>query len=231
MERPARAVWCVREEFAMGRFVIDFLESHDRASIVAELQRISALLGRRRITGEDIDRHGRISAHTVAQKFGTLRQATEAAGLIAPRYTKATDAELIQAITDLWEKTLRDSGRRPRMKDTQRYGCPVSSRTIVERFGTWKRALIAAAKANEDGMPVVAASPPEPVVKTRRPLSVTKRFVVLKRDRYRCRICRAADAELEVDHIVPVSRGGGDTLDNLQTLCKACNRSKSDRLM
>jgi hypothetical protein len=215
----------------MGRFVIDFLESHDRPSIVAELQRIAALLGRRRITGEDIDRHGRISARTVAQKFGTLRKAAEAAGLIAPRYTKATDEELIRAITNLWEATLRESGRRPRMKDTERYGCPVSSKTIVERFGTWKRALMAAARADEDGMPAVAAEPVERAAKPRRPLSVAKRFLVLKRDRYRCRICRATDSELEIDHIVPVSRGGPDTLDNLQTLCRPCNRSKSDRLM
>lgn len=215
----------------MGRFVIDFLESHDEASIVAELRRISQLLGRRRITGDDIDRYGRISSRTVGQKFGTLRQAAAAAGLIAPRYTKATDEELIKAVTDLWETTLREMGRRPRMSDVQKYGCPVSSKTIVERFGTWKRALIAVAKANENGTPEAPPARREPLRSKRRPLSVARRFLVLKRDGYRCRICRNADAELEVDHIMPVSRGGSDRLDNLQTLCKACNRSKSDQLM
>lgn len=215
----------------MGRFVIDFLESHDEASIVGELQRISQVVGRRRITGDDIDRHGRISARTVAQKFGTLRQATEAAGLIAPRYTKATEEELIKALTELWENTLREAGRRPRMSDAQKYGCPVSARTIVQRFGTWKRALIAVAKANESGAPAAPPVRREPRRKTRRTLPVARRFLVLKRDGYLCRICRNAGAELEVDHIVRVSRGGSDKLDNLQTLCKACNRSKSDHLM
>lgn len=33
--------------------------------------------------------------------------------------------------------------------------------------------------------------------------------------------------KMEVDHIVPWSRGGSDSLHNLQPLCKPCNRSKS----
>ena len=33
----------------------------------------------------------------------------------------------------------------------------------------------------------------------------------------------------EVDHVVPVSRGGTDHLDNLQLLCAHCNRLKGDR--
>lgn len=35
--------------------------------------------------------------------------------------------------------------------------------------------------------------------------------------------------QLTVDHIVPLARGGGNELDNLQILCKSCNSSKRDR--
>lgn len=55
------------------------------------------------------------------------------------------------------------------------------------------------------------------------------RFAIMKRDGYRCRICgrSAADGvELEIDHIVPVSKGGQSTPDNLWTLCFDCNRGK-----
>ena len=58
------------------------------------------------------------------------------------------------------------------------------------------------------------------------------RELVLRRDDYTCQLCGASRYDepnllLEVDHIVPVSRGGKTVLDNLQTLCWRCNRSKS----
>lgn len=208
-------------------FEIDFLESHDPASIVAELQRIATLLGKRTVTAKEIDRHGRLNSRTVMQKFGTMRKAHEAAGLIASRYTKSTKEELLKAMADLWTASLRESGRRPRANEVGKYGCPVSARTIVSRFGSWKKALIATATALPEGDYPVK---PVEVKKQRQPLSDRRRFFVLKRDRYKCRICRKSGVELEVDHIVPVSRGGADTVDNLQTLCKICNRSKSDQL-
>ena len=212
------------------RFEIDFLESHDSESIVAELHRIAELLGKRTVTAKEIDRHGRLSSRTVMQKFGTMRKAHEAAGLIASRYTKATEAELFKVLTELWLITLRESGRRPRMSEVSKYGFPVSSRTIVERFGTWKRALIATAKAVEFPNSVKPLARVK-VVKRRQPLSVRRQFSVLKRDGYECRICHKKGGELEVDHIVPVSLGGPDKMENLQAVCKVCNRSKGNKLM
>ena len=85
--------------------------------------------------------------------------------------------------------------------------------TIIDRFGTWKKALIAAANA-ESGAPPTGCGR---VVSRRRAIPLAKRFLVIKRDRYRCRICNRSGVELEVDHIVPVSQGGSDRLDNLQT--------------
>jgi hypothetical protein len=193
------------------------------------MQRIAVLLGRSTIRAKEIDRLGRVNSRTIMQKFGTLRKAHEAAGLVASRYTKSTDEELMKVVADVWILTLRESGRRPRMSEVKKYGFPVSSRTIVQRFGTWKGALMATAKrmALPDGeRPVHEA----PTVKKRQPISDHKRFLVLKRDRYECRICHKAGGELEVDHVVPVSRGGSDLLENLQTLCKRCNRGKGGNM-
>lgn len=39
-----------------------------------------------------------------------------------------------------------------------------------------------------------------------------------------------APTNLQVDHILPVSKGGGNELSNLQTLCKPCNREKFDKV-
>ena len=55
------------------------------------------------------------------------------------------------------------------------------------------------------------------------------RYQILKRDR-RCVLCGVGpgEARLEVDHIVPRSKGGSNELTNLQTLCDGCNRGKSN---
>lgn len=66
--------------------------------------------------------------------------------------------------------------------------------------------------------------------KERKPLSKKLRFLVLERDGFRCQLCgkTARGTKLEVDHRVPVSKGGTDSLNNLWTLCIDCNRGKSD---
>lgn len=51
------------------------------------------------------------------------------------------------------------------------------------------------------------------------------RTEVYERDLYRCVQC-GTHLKLTLDHIVPWSKGGTDTPDNLQTLCQPCNSRK-----
>jgi hypothetical protein len=56
----------------------------------------------------------------------------------------------------------------------------------------------------------------------------SRRWHVLERDGFTCRYCgqSAPEVRLEVDHVLPRSRGGGDELDNLVTACWSCNQGK-----
>jgi len=60
-----------------------------------------------------------------------------------------------------------------------------------------------------------------------------KWWAVLARDKWKCLSCgrfaREDGVLLEVDHIIPRSKGGSDDMSNLQTLCKKCNIGKSNR--
>lgn len=56
------------------------------------------------------------------------------------------------------------------------------------------------------------------------------RFAIYERDGYRCRICGRKTNDLEIDHIIPIAKGGKSTYDNLQTLCHRCNYNKGDKL-
>lgn len=56
------------------------------------------------------------------------------------------------------------------------------------------------------------------------------RYDVMKRDGFRCGICGASSKNdgvtLQVDHILPVSKGGKTEMSNLRTLCDRCNLGK-----
>ena len=69
----------------------------------------------------------------------------------------------------------------------------------------------------------------------RKAISKSTRDFIFKRDNYTCRICGASlykepNLLLEIDHIIPVSKGGTNEISNLQLLCWRCNRSKYNKL-
>ena len=70
----------------------------------------------------------------------------------------------------------------------------------------------------------------------RRLMTKKLREFIKKRDNYTCCNCgNSVYAEpnllLEIDHIIPVSKGGCTNEENLQTLCCKCNRSKSNKIV
>ena len=54
------------------------------------------------------------------------------------------------------------------------------------------------------------------------------RRMVINRDGYYCVYCDEdlTDSEIHLDHVIPESRGGTTTYDNLQVTCRKCNTSK-----
>jgi hypothetical protein len=65
----------------------------------------------------------------------------------------------------------------------------------------------------------------------RRPLPLSVRFAVLKRDRFTCVYCGKSPpaVAIEVDHVDPVALGGTDDVGNLVTSCRDCNGGKGAR--
>lgn len=58
------------------------------------------------------------------------------------------------------------------------------------------------------------------------------RHNIYLRDGNRCQYCgkRFSTSELSLDHVVPLSRGGGSTWENIVCACLACNVRKGNRL-
>lgn len=62
----------------------------------------------------------------------------------------------------------------------------------------------------------------------RSPIAASVRYEVLRRSGFRCSYCGigAPDAFLQIDHIVPVARGGTNDPANLTAACQRCNIGK-----
>jgi hypothetical protein len=72
----------------------------------------------------------------------------------------------------------------------------------------------------------------EEQIKKRRAIPLGIRYQILTRDKSTCQCCgaKACDGvQLHVDHIKPVSKGGTNIFENLQTLCRDCNLGKSNK--
>ena len=53
---------------------------------------------------------------------------------------------------------------------------------------------------------------------------------VFKRDDHRCIYC-GTNRDLTLDHVIPKSKGGGNTWENLVTCCGSCNVKKDDKTL
>lgn len=72
--------------------------------------------------------------------------------------------------------------------------------------------------------------------KERKKMTANLRKFILERDDYTCQYCGKSlhddyNLKLEVDHIIPIDKGGKTDPSNLQTLCRKCNRSKGSKSM
>jgi 5-methylcytosine-specific restriction endonuclease McrA len=58
---------------------------------------------------------------------------------------------------------------------------------------------------------------------------ITRR-AIFARDSWTCQYCGSERGTLTIDHVVPRSKGGSSSWDNIVTCCAPCNRRKGDRL-
>lgn len=61
------------------------------------------------------------------------------------------------------------------------------------------------------------------------------RFEVFKRDNFSCQYCgrnvKEDKVKIQIDHMIPKSKGGKYSMNNLTTSCEECNRGKLDVLL
>lgn len=211
---------------------------------IADLQRVASLLGKSSVTIEEYKQLGVFSDGPFRRVFGNWASALGAAGLQpSENYRERnSDQQLHQNLEAVW----RAVGRQPKQSDMRQPLSRIGHDAYCRRFGSWRKALEAfVSYINEDPPASVSekSSPtlqPQPALadgaalpRTSRNISWRLRFLVMRRDGFRCQQCGQSPAitpgtVLVIDHVVAWSKGGESVFENLRTLCEVCNGGKSD---
>jgi len=105
---------------------------------------------------------------------------------------------------------------------------------------TWRRAVVLlmkgkAEQVEHNGKVIYTDMPLPTVIRLRsyvkipyKEISLSRRNI-LHRDNYTCQYCGDKRHDLTIDHIIPRSRGGLDSWDNVAAACLRCNVKKGDR--
>lgn len=204
--------------------------------LIADLLKIAKELNKETVTYDEYNEKGAYCSNTLMKRFGSWNKALERSGLQKKRNINITEEELFHNLEEVWVKL----GRQPRREEIQFRTSKFSSGTYERRFGTWRKALVRFVKyvndeqniSSEDAIKSLSI---EPVSrhKTRRSINWRLRFLVMRRDNFKCKNCGRSPATdqsivLHVDHKTAWANGGQTVLENLQTLCSVCNIGKSN---
>jgi 5-methylcytosine-specific restriction endonuclease McrA len=222
----------------MPDYSIKRYSSYSDAELLESAQRVAAQANSPYLSSRAFTEVTGIAEATIASHFGSWAKFCTEAGL-APRYERAVSRErFFENLEHIWNQL----GRQPRAKEMKQPLSPISvSRyqkefaapwySICLQFLSWK----SGASISEIEQEALSTSPAVgPRRSTRREVTLSLRYAVLKRGAFRCAKCGASPAtnpavQLHVDHVVSWANGGETVLENLQCLCSECNLGKSNR--
>jgi hypothetical protein len=204
--------------------------------LIADLKRVASDL-RKSPTIDEYNERGTYHSTTLTRRFGSWFKVLENAGLDRTRSPlNIPEEELFKNLEEIWTRI----GRQPRYQELQKPLSKYSAGTYENRFGSWANALekFVAYINNEkkySSEKAIEKLNAEPLTrhKTKRSINWRLRFLVMKRDNFKCKKCGRSPATdpkiiLHVDHKKAWTNGGETVLENLETLCSKCNIGKSN---
>ena len=203
--------------------------------ILEDIKQVMTKLGKTTVTIREYDKMGNYHSSTALRKIGTWNEIL--------RTLNATTSNVFHEDIDLLDNIKRvwlQKGIQPTRRDMDNKAwSSISSGTYLRHFGTWYNALDRFVEYinSDDGESIIDLDEGKNEVngvkhKTKREPSDRLKVQVLMRDGNKCRICGVVcDGgihKMHFDHIIPWSKGGETTLENLQVLCSVCNEALGD---
>lgn len=207
--------------------------------LLADMKRVASKLNQSFLTSRQQDDYGKYRCNVIMKRFGGWLKAVELAGLGRSKSQadkRIPEEKLFENLEDVWTKL----GRQPKHRDMQSGISKFGPSPYVRIFGSWRKALerfvcfvnqeeSASSKKTDQDFSVESITRH----RTQRNINWRLRFIVMRRDNFRCKNCGRSPATdssiiLHVDHIKAWANDGETVLENLQTLCSMCNIGKSD---
>lgn len=206
-------------------------------TMISDVKRVASELNKDSVTIDEYNERGSFHATTLTRRFGNWFKVLDLAGLQESRSPlNISEEELFQKLEEIWTKL----GRQPNYTETQTPLSKYSAGTYENHFGTRRKALekfVAYINNEKNILPEETIqnlkADPSTKHKTKRSINWRLRFIVMRRDNFKCKKCGRAPAIdptiiLHVDHKQAWTNGGETVLENLQTLCSKCNIGKSN---
>ena len=167
---------------------------------------------------------------TVIHRLGSWKKALSLIGISGGRERQYSPEQLVQNLEAVW----KELGYPPGKRQIATLGEKISESPYRRHWGSSRTACESLAGFHKGKLSREKLLAGDLSEHNRTAIPLNDRWAVLKRDHYRCVLCGASpsndhNVELEIDHIIPVAKGGGNELENLQTLCWKCNQGKKDR--
>jgi len=216
-----------------------------KAIIIEELKRVAKIYNYRRFSGREFEKFSKdCSSSTVKNYFDNWDDALNAIGIELKnhrniRKDKISNRELFAELERIWQKL----GHRPSKDEWLNLNPKYSYSTYKNHFKTWFNACAEFINYKSNGTIFEKNNKEaeklnkQEIVKIdqeeKRNIPLRLRLEILKINNYSCVFCGHSPAmrqgvSLQVDHIIPFSKGGKTTLNNLQVLCDQCNLGKGN---
>ena len=175
-----------------------------------------------------------ISSSQIYRLFGSWADALQKAGIRAPRRGRRNIKQMI----DLFKSAWKECDGVPTQKGLDNYlkkvYAPYTWKSYALYWGGIDRLAKRIVEHQEGKITYNELCAPFKSSNKRDRIPKGLRYAVLKRDNEQCVKCGAspkkdAGVVLQVDHIIPSSKGGLTEISNLQTLCHRCNQGKKDK--
>ena len=218
--------------------LIEYYHNISNETLIDDVKRVVKENKLKTITREQYDLYGKFNSGTLRKRFGGWLNLLKIADLEKTRNYSISEEELFKNLENVWIKL----GRQPKRNELVKENNSIYSAGPYEgKYGTWMNALRCFIEyINQDEIITETVSEieifnnkKESKHKTKRDISERLRFKILLRDGFRCKKCGRSplnefNVELQVDHILPWSKGGETIVENLETKCKECNLGKSN---